>query len=587
MDQIEEVKNKLDIVEVIGKYVALRHGGKNMKGLCPFHGEKSPSFMVNPELQIYKCFGCGKSGDVISFVQEIEGLDFGETLRMLADRVGVKLIFKDSEKKSEKEEMVAIQELAAEYFHYLLTKHSVGQTAREYLKTRKIKEKIIEEFRLGLSLSAWDGLYKYLVLKKKKDPKLVEKTGLIMESSKSRGKYYDRFRARVMFPLLDQRDKVVGFSGRVLPQTKESEMGPKYINSPETDIYHKSEMLYGLSQAKRFIREKSRVVVVEGEIDMISSFAAGVGETVAIKGSALTQQQVDRLSRLTSNLVLSLDADVAGDAAMKRGIQIAEAKGMNIKVVQVHGGKDPDEVARENPSLWMKSVDNAVDVYQFYLDSALTRHDPTSIEGKRRISQEILPVVGKITNKVIQAFYLKKVAGILGVGEESVMKEMERTSLGINDLGNLVRNANFKEEQKGEKNKEEMLMEEILGLVFSVERKIGDKLATKVIELRPETSPHIKILSRWLETDEQIISFIKNLPAELREIAQVSYMKEKEEISAERDLEMAVRDLAELILKKRLEKVALEIEAAENEGNTERVDKLQEEFASLIKRLKA
>ena len=320
MDQVEEVKKKTDMVTLVGEYVELKKAGRNFKGLCPFHNEKTPSFMVNEELQIFKCFGCGKGGDALSFLMEIEGLEFGEALTKLAERAGVKLVYQDrGEKRGEKEELLKVHLLAQEYYHYLLQKHEVGKWARKYLKDRKINEKLIESFGLGFSPTGWDGLTRFLRDKKGFSEKVIEKSGLGIRGKKG---LYDRFRGRVMFPLLDSGGKVVGFSGRVLPDfARKNE--PKYINSPETAIYHKSEMLFGLSQSKQEMRKKGRVVVVEGEIDMISSFAAGVGETVAIKGSALTEEMVERLARLVETVIFAMDADEAGEKAMKRSVSMS------------------------------------------------------------------------------------------------------------------------------------------------------------------------------------------------------------------------------------------------------------------------
>lgn len=581
MDQVEEVKSKLDIVEVISQYMPLKRGGRNMKGLCPFHGEKSPSFMVNPELQIYKCFGCGEGGDALSFVMKMEGMEFVEALKLMAERTGVKLNFKGDEKKTEKEEMVAIHELSAEYYHYLLTKHPVGEEAREYLETRKIKDKIIEEFKLGFALPSWDGLYQFLVIKKKKDVGLVERCGLIMESSKRKGQYYDRFRSRVIFPLLDHRGKVVAFGGRILPGSKDMDDSPKYINSPETLIYHKSEMLFGFTQAKKAIREKDRVVVVEGEMDMLSSFAAGVGETVAIKGSALTEQQVEKLSRLTGNLVLSLDADVAGDSATKRGIQIAENKGMNIKVVRISGGKDPDDVARESPGKWIKMVDSAIDIYQFYLDSATTKHDVATVEGKRKVSEEVLPVLNQISNKVIQAFYVRKASEALDVSEDVILKEMGRVGRAVSFESIKVKAVGIK------RTREEQLIEEALSLTFIVERRLAEKLVRKILELKWE-NVQAKVLQEWLDKPNLgVVEFINQLPLELKTAAQEAYVKEWEENLAAKALEEVVEELVELRLRRRIDKIRAEIVSAEASGEEGDLGRLQEEFVGLTRKLKS
>ncbi len=573
-DQVEEVKRRADIVWVIGGYMTLKRGGKNYKGLCPFHGEKSPSFMVSPELQMYKCFGCGESGDVISFVEKIEGIEFVEALTMLADRVGVKLQFKGGEERSEKDKLIEIHEWAANYYHYLLTKHKVGKAAAEYLAGRKVSKKLITEFRLGYSLAAWDGLYKYLTLKKKVEERLLQKTGLIIKGG--RGGYYDRFRGRVMIPLLDVRGRVIAFAGRVMPGADKEE--PKYINSPETEIYHKGEALFGLYQAKADIRKNDRVVVVEGDMDMISSFGAGVGETVAIKGTALTEEQLLKLSRLTRNLILALDADTAGEAAIKRGIQMAEKLEMNTKIVVIEGGKDPDDVARENPKMWIKEVDGAKDIYQYYLESALKKFDAGSVDGKRKISEEVVPILARASNKVIQAVYVRKLSEALGVGEESVMREMERVGRGGTTEVK-------REEKKENRGMEVELTVEILALML---RLAGDQRTEWLKKWREKgVNGGVKaVVEELMGWKGEVAEFIKSQPEERRGLIGEAYLLEVDESRIERDLKGAINEWVKMGVKKRLEELKNLVREAERKGEGEESTKWQVEVVELMKKLK-
>jgi DNA primase len=261
-DQVDEIKRKTDIVGVIGTYVPLKKMGRHHKGLCPFHSEKTPSFMVNEEMGLYKCFGCNQGGDVIKFLMEIEGIEFREALERLAERAGVKLVSMRRDESDERTKMLEVMDLAARYYHWLLTEGNAGKAAREYLAGRKISLKIIETFNLGFSMPSWDGLMNYLIKKKGYKEELLERVGLVSRKSSGSG-VYDKFRGRIMFPLCDTSGKVVGFTGRVMPAlAKEDE--PKYMNSPETPLYHKSRMLYGFFQAKKAIRESKRVVVADG-----------------------------------------------------------------------------------------------------------------------------------------------------------------------------------------------------------------------------------------------------------------------------------------------------------------------------------
>src|SRR3990167_5278760 len=307
-DQVDEVKQKIDIVSLIGEYVQLKKAGRNYRALCPFHSEKTPSFMVSPELQIYKCFGCGESGDAFSFLEKYEGMDFGEALRFLADRAGIKLVALRPGEQGEKERLYEINNLASRFYHYILVGHPAGKQAYNYLtRERGLKAGTIETFQVGFSPDVPGAIRKFLVEKKKFADRELEKAGLSVLGRAA----IDRFRGRITFPLLDHRGNIVGFAGRTMPGAK-TELA-KYINSPETPIYHKSRVLYGLNLAKTRIKEKKTAIVVEGELDMISSWQAGVENTVAIKGSAFTEEQLRLLTRFCQKVILALDTDFAGD----------------------------------------------------------------------------------------------------------------------------------------------------------------------------------------------------------------------------------------------------------------------------------
>ncbi|MCJ7829471.1 DNA primase, partial [Patescibacteria group bacterium] len=376
MDQLEEIKSKIDIVELINSYVPLKKTGRNFKALCPFHSEATPSFIVSPERQIWHCFGaCSEGGDVFKFLMKIENIDFGEAVKELAKRAGVQLTqFKPSEGEREKQVLYEINHLTTEYYHFLLVNHSIGKKALDYILGRGISKSSIELFKIGFAPEGWRSLHHFLVGKKHYQVQSLEKAGLAIKASG--GSYYDRFRARIIFPLKDRRGNICGFAGRVLdPQAKEA----KYVNTPETLVYYKSELLYGLSEAKEEIKKKDEVILVEGELDAISSHQAGVKNVVAIKGSALTTSQIQLISRFTKNMTFALDQDIAGDQAARRGIELADEQGLMIKVVKAKGGKDPDEIAQKNPQLWLKMVEEAIPVYDYLIDSALNRFNVEDI----------------------------------------------------------------------------------------------------------------------------------------------------------------------------------------------------------------
>lgn len=431
MSQVQQIKDATDVVQIIGERVKLTRSGTNYKGLCPFHSEKSPSFFVSEQLQRYRCFGCGETGDTLDFLQKYDGMTFGETLQYLAERAGITL--KDYQRTPEddlRERLLEILDLAKEYYHYLLTKHAVGKKAHAYLKDRATVQASVELFQLGYAPDGWDGLIKYLHGKKKYSLQDIEKAGLIIRGTG--GRHYDRFRGRVMFPLKDHRGRVVGFSGRLLEaNAKEA----KYINTPETLLYHKSHMLYGFKELFAEIKKKEEVIVVEGEFDVISSAQNHVNNVVAIKGSALTKDQVRLLARAVKKIILCLDADAAGSEAMRRAIEVVGDTDVELRVIDLSqladGEKDVDELARNDPALWRDLTGQTLSVYEFLLRLSLRKHDPKAPEGKREIVKEVGPIFSKIPHAVERDFYLKKLAKTLEVSQEIIAQDVSRVASGL------------------------------------------------------------------------------------------------------------------------------------------------------------
>jgi len=426
MSQVQQVKDATDIVQLISERVKLVRSGSSYKGLCPFHSEKSPSFFVSEQIQRYRCFGCGETGDVYDFLQKYDGLTFAESLQHLADRAGIKL--KDYQRTPEddlRERLLEILHLTKEYYHYLLTEHKQGESARKYLKERKINSASIELFQMGFAPSGWDGLIKYLHHKKKYSLDDLQQAGLIIRGGG--GRFYDRFRGRIMFPLKDHRGRVVGFSGRLLDaEPKEA----KYINSPETLLYHKSKLLYGFKELLSEIQKQEAVIVVEGEFDVISSAQNHVNHIVAIKGSALTSEQVKLLARIVKKIILSLDADNAGVEATKRAIEVIGDTDIELRVIDLSaleaGQKDVDELARHDPQTWRKVSQETLSVYEFLLRLSLRNHDPQTPEGKRGIVKEIGLIFDQIPHAVERDFYLKKLAKILQVPISVILQDARK-----------------------------------------------------------------------------------------------------------------------------------------------------------------
>jgi len=578
-DQVEEIKRKNDIVSVIGQYVGLKKSGKHHKGLCPFHGEKTPSFMVNEELGLYKCFGCGNGGDVIKFVMEIEGIEFREALERLADRVGIKLLNNRNDADSERDKMYEVLNLSARYYHWLLTEGKSGEAARVYLKERNISDKLIETFNIGFSLPSWDSLLGYMVKKKGFSEEMLERCGLVSRRNDGKG-VYDKFRGRIMFPLQNPGGKVVGFSGRILPSLAKDEE-PKYLNTPETELYHKGRMLYGFFQAKQFIREKKRAVLVEGQMDLISSFGAGVGETVAVGGTALTTDQVEMLARLAEKIYFSLDDDDAGTAAIKRSVEVAEMRGLGIKVVQIEGGKDPDEIARKYPNKWKEMVEKAVDVYEYVMDKAFKKYDSGTVDGVQKITEEVIPFLTKIENGVIREVWAKRLAEKLGVETRGVLIEIDRVKSGRQVTIKAKNNIDVKKESS----KINKLMRRVVGsLLIDGSERIKIKEIFEGLILVGSEGKLLEWILKYADggTTKEII---EKIPAELREVASDAYLNEGDhsEVKLNEITELSVQLVREMI-KERKTALTEEMIKASDLKDEEKENKMFTELSELNKK---
>lgn len=578
-NEIEEIKRRIDIVSLISRYVPLKKAGRNFKALCPFHSEKTPSFFVSPERQIWHCFGaCNEGGDIFKFLMKIENIDFGEALRELAKEAGVKITsYKPSPEEKRRQILYEINHLAAEFYHYLLLNHPVGKRALDYVFGRGIKKESLEKFKIGYAPSSWDSLIKFLVNKKGYRLEDLAKVGLII---RGRG-FYDRFRDRIVFPLKDHRGNICGFSGRVLQSdVKEA----KYINTPETLLYHKSLLLYGLFENKQEIKNKDEVILVEGEFDMISSWQAGVENVVAIKGSALTPQQVEILSRLTKNLVFALDADAAGSEAIKRGVEVAENYGMVMKAIKIEGGKDPDEIAQKNPEEWRKMVKEAVGIYDFFLDFVFLKYNWQTAEGKRKIGQEMIPILARISDAIVQSHYVRVLAQRLEVEEEAILTQIEK----INNLKE-KREKFIPVFSSTTKERREVLEEYLLSLGLQsnnwqwlVKRKVVKLVKT------PRLLRILEVLIQYLKKYKRFKSerLAKLLPPELEEGFNRLYLIDLGEIledseETEKEFKKILSELEKLTIREEIKRLSEKIKALEKEGKEKEVEKMSFELSQL------
>jgi len=583
MDQVDEIRKKIDIVSFISEYIPLKKAGRNFKALCPFHSEKAPSFIVSPERQIWKCFGCGEGGDAFSFLMKIEGMEFGEALRVLAKRTGVKLVsYRPSGREAEKEKLYSLNYLASEFYHYLLVNHPVGKRGLGYLLERGIKKDSIKRFKLGFAPPLWDGLQRFLIGKKGYKLEDLKKAGLLAFGS---GKPRDFFRERIIFPLKDHRGNVVGFSGRVLPGKNET--APKYINIAETLLYQKSSLLYGLDQGKEEIRKKRSVIVVEGEFDVISSFQANVENIVAIKGSSLTFEQCQLLKRFADEIILALDRDIAGDAAARRGIETADSLGFELKVVELPEGKDPDELAQKSKALWQKAVKKAMPVYDFFISSACSRFDKNTSSGKKRIGEEVLPVLKKITNDLVRAHYVRFLAKELELPEEALFDRMEKIKLDQQEEKTPL----VKKEEKP--SRRWLLEEHLLSLFFQTGKE--KELLKKKFSSLFETQAFVRIiqfLKKYFKEHKKFSSetFAKTLPSELVEIFNGFFLADwpseiENDVWREKEAERTVLELERVDIQEKLKSLAFEISLLEKKGKQKTLNKKKEEFRLLSQRL--
>jgi len=424
-EKISEIRDRASILEVVSDYVSLKKTGRNYKGLCPFHSEKTPSFMVNEEKQIFHCFGCGEGGDVFAFLMKTGHFSFPEAAEELAKRYGIKLLRRESspiQKKemAKREVLFRINQLASEYFHDLLTQKREGEVGRKYLTQRSVSEQIIKEHRLGYSPERWDGLVQHLI-EKKVPLELAWELGLILPKKKEG--WYDAFRKRVIFPIFDLHQRVVGFGGRLIGEGE-----PKYINSSESSLYHKGEVLYGLQAARRYVSERDGVIIVEGYFDLLTLHQYGLKHSVAMLGTALTAQHIRTLRRYTKNVITAFDPDPAGIQATLRTLPLFLEEEVTGKTVLLPKGEDPDTFLKKgNLEGFEKRLAEAIPLIDFFFEWLMKTHDPKSIDGKVSIAKEGMAMIRKIPEKIRKDFYVRALAERLDL-KESVLYEMIRST---------------------------------------------------------------------------------------------------------------------------------------------------------------
>lgn len=584
-DQVAEIKSKTDIVSIISERLELKKAGRNYKASCPFHGEKSASFMVSPELQIFKCFGCSEAGDVYSFLEKFEGMEFPEALKYLADRAGVTLIKSNFGPASDKEKLIEINTQVLKFYNYMLLEQPVGKAALTYLqKDRGLSLSVIKEFQLGYSPENSYPLSNFLIGKKKFNPKDIELAGVGLPSGVN---IYDRFNGRVVFPLFDHRGNPIGFAGRVLPWDKRDT--GKYINSPETPLYHKSSVLYGLNLTRGNIKKKKVAIVVEGELDLISSYQAGIKNIVAIKGSALTTDQVKLLSRFAPKFILALDSDFAGDAAARRGITVAANSGVEVRVAKITNFKDPDEAARGNIESYKNDLIHAEGVWDYLIDSVFNRFDVTKGEGKAKISKELVPVLTEIEDKIVQAHYTNLIAEKLGVPLDAVVEQLSKSS---HVSGASSSETKILDNSSAKYGRYDLLEDRLMILAFQSDPKILITKAMESIIISPINQKILQELNIFLgiNNDFDAQEFGKKLPSELFDRYSQMVLGENLDFTdkpdeLKKELDLVQKELKILGIKEKLKSLTLQMRELEKNDDHTGLLTAQNDFNRLAKNL--
>ena len=589
MSIIDEIKDRLDIVDVISEYVTLKKSGRNFKALCPFHTEKTPSFFVFPERQTWHCFGsCGTGGDIFSFIIKREGIDFGEALKLLAERAGVKLEPKQRQqaRNDEWERLYSINEAAAQYYHELLLDDKQAEFARKYLSQRGISKETSEDFELGYSQNSWDALCQHLTNQGYKAADLVS-AGLA--SAAENGTFHDQFRNRLMIPIKNETGRVVGFGARTLDSSN-----PKYINSPQTAVFDKGGLLYGLDRAKESIREQNLAIIVEGYMDVLTAHQHGFTNVVAPMGTSLTDRQMNVLKKLTKNVSLALDADAAGEQATLRGLAVAKQafservdtreRGWlegetrlqgNLKIILIPQGKDPDDVIRDNPEEWTRLVSEASTVMDYVFQAITSKLDIGTVEGKSAAVEQLLPIIIGMGREVERDHYLKRLSNLVEVNEKTLIERAAQLRPTPKERGKKAVPLPPAPISK------HPLEEYCMALLLQ-----NPWLQEQAVALSPEHfegTENRELFTAWMATPD-VEALREGLDPSLSE--HLSYLATKSlPPSSERELEIALADCTRRLWEQRLRKIKTMEETllseAESEGD---VNAIRDKVETLLKK---
>ena len=594
MDEVlSEIKSKIDIVDLVSSYVKLRKSGRNYQALCPFHSEKTPSFMVSPELQIFKCFGCQEGGDIFSFIMKAEGLEFPAALKLLAEKAGVKLKASvPTGTESRKEKLYKINSLAADFFHFILTSHKVGETARGYLSSRGLAADAVKTFALGYAPSSWKSLSLFLLKKGYTASEIIEAGLSLPRKNASRDcPIYDRFRSRLMFPLRDNLGRTLGFSGRAISSKDE----PKYLNSPETPIFKKGSFLYGLDVTKQDIRKSDQVLVVEGQFDLLIPYQAGFCNIVAALGTALTEAQLGLIARFTKKVTFIFDQDSAGLEATVRSARLAENLGFSVSsVILPADAKDPDEAVRKGKESFAKAVEESLPFYDYYLNLLKRDLKGGDIRQKRDVAEKFLMELSFLQNPMTRSHYLSTLSSVVGMG----VKTLEEV------LGSLIKRGQ-RAPTVFSKLKENpvasdiagLLQRYIISLILSSSSGVGREAISKLSADDFITLPYKGIFvalkktlsGRKTAVDGQTIrdkldEFEKPFFDEIYLLDLAGAKESRDEIIGE--MESVTARLKKEKIKKEMEEVTAKIKEAEGSNSVKEVEILQRELQRIAEKIK-
>ena len=618
-NDIEEIKAKLNIVDVLGEYIKLDKAGANWRALCPFHNEKSPSFMVSEEKQFWHCFGCQKSGDIFGFVMEMEGLEFREALKVLAEKAGVKLQNYSPQKEEEKNRALEILELAVKFYEVQLWKGEGKEKILNYLRERGLKDETIKEFRLGYAPKGWRNILEFLIKRGYKIEE-INKTGLLVQKSGpspvastrhplSKGEeeinpnyklqitnYYDRFRDRIIFPIADFSGRVLGYSARVAPGGDESQA--KYVNTPETESYHKSRVLYGLDKAKAEIKKQGSVLLVEGNMDVIASHQVGIKNVVAVSGTALTEDQINIIKRYTKNIQMFFDMDSAGENATKKSVKLCLANGLAVKIVSLLQGKDAADMAKENPKELEKNVVEALPAMEYFFQKTFKKFDKNNLEGKKKITEELLETVAILENEVEKNYWIKKIGEDLDISEKALTDELKKISL--KDKSKLISNTldNLKTQEPIAK--KEMLLQELMGLMLvypTIWKEASKRIREENFNFKNELFD--LMLENGEKTNFDFASFINEIgdKIEINQKAQNIFSQKKYRLDLNNNVEEInlpdpmdefenyFREIKKESKKEELDRISNDLKIAEKSGDKEAKIFLCQESGRITKEL--